>query len=142
MLTTGDPVHIILLIADHQMREFLHQFLASHNFTPQIVGHPGELLQALKGKEAVTIFVDCQTVSSYGPGLYARIKVAHPASRVVFLCDKAHGEHRDLVKEAMELGAYACLLAPLAEWEILALVRRGQAPKPTGRRQPRGREKP
>ncbi len=131
---------LFLLVADREPREFLVNFLESHNYTPQIVGHPGEILQTLKGQERATVFVDCQTVSSYGPGLYAKIKVACPRCRVVLLCHKNHLEHRDLVKEAMELGIYACLLAPLAEWEILAVVRRSRAPKPSGRR-PRSREK-
>ena len=44
----------------------------------------------------------------------------------MLLCDKGHQEHRDLIKEAMDLGIYACLLAPVADWEVLAMVRRGQ----------------
>jgi len=69
------------------------------------------------------------------------MKVACPRCRIVLLCDKRHHEHRDIVKEAMDLGIYACLLAPFAEWEVLAMVRHSQAAKPPGRRQARTREK-
>ncbi len=135
------PPALLLLVADSQPRDFLVKFLETHKYTPLVVGHPGEILQTLKGQEQATVFVDCQNVSAYGTGLYAKIKVACPGCRVVLLCDKSHLDHRDLVKEAMDLGIYACLLAPFAEWEILALVRRSQVTRPPGRRQPRPREK-
>ena len=61
--------------------------------------------------------------------------------RIVLLCDKRHHEHRDIVKEAMDLGIYACLLAPFAEWEVLAMVRHSQVGRPAGRRQARTRGK-
>lgn len=132
---------LVLMVADDQTRDFLVKFLDANKYAHHVVGHPGEILQTLKGLEQATVFIDCQTVSTYGPGLYAKIKVACPGCRLVLLCHKSHHEHRDLVKEAMDLGIYACLLAPFAEWEILALVRRSQAPKPPGRRQSRSREK-
>jgi hypothetical protein len=69
------------------------------------------------------------------------MKVACPGIRIVLLCDKSHHEHRDIVKEAMDLGIYACLLAPFAEWEVLAMVRHSQVARPPGRRQARTREK-
>jgi len=131
---------LLLLVADSQFRESLVDSLAAHEYTPLVLGNPGEALQTLKEQEQATVFVDCQTVSNYGAGLYAKIKVACPRCRIVLLCDKAHHEHRDLVKEAMDMGVYACLLAPFAEWEILAMVRHTQAPRPGGRRT-RTREK-
>lgn len=132
---------ILLLVADSQTRDFLLTFLEAHDYTPRGMGNPGELLQTLKGQQQGTVFVDCQTVSTYGPGLYAKMKVACPGCRLVLLCDKGHHEHRDIVKEAMDLGIYACLLAPFAEWEILTMVRHSQATRTSGRRQSRTREK-
>jgi len=130
-----------LLVADSQPREFLVNFLEAQGYTPLVLGHPGEMVKTLKRRQQATVFVDCLTVCTYGPGLYAKIKVACPGSRIVLLCDKSHHEHRDLVKEAMELGIYACLLAPFAEWEILAMVRHSQGTRPAARRPPRTREK-
>jgi DNA-binding NtrC family response regulator len=132
---------LLLLVADSQFRDFLVNFLESQEYAPRVVGNPAEALQTLKGPEQALVFVDCQTVSVYGPGLYAKMKVACPRCRIVLLCDKRHHEHRDIVKEAMDLGIYACLLAPFAEWEVLAMVRHSQAVKPPGRRQARTREK-
>ena len=132
---------LLLLVADHQFRDFLVNFLESQEYAPRVVGNPNDALQTLKGLDQALVFVDCQTVSAYGPSLYAKIKVACPASRIVLLCAKSHHDHRDIVKEAMDLGIYACLLAPFAEWEVLAMVRHSQVAKPAGRRQPRSKEK-
>ncbi len=132
---------LLLWVADGQARDSLVRLLEAHEYAPRLVANPPEALQALKGQDQATIFVDCRTVSTYGPGLYAKLKVACPRGRVVLLCDKAHLEHRDIVKEAMDLGIYACLLAPFADWEVLAMVRHGQAARSPGRRPPRSREK-
>ena len=133
---------LFLLVADSQPREFLVNFLEAQGYAPLVLGHPGEIVKTLKRKQQATVFVDCLTVGTYGPGLYAKIKVACPGCRVVLLCDKSHHAHRDLVKEAMDLGIYACLLAPFAEWEILAMVRHSQGARSAGRRPPRTRVKP
>ena len=132
---------LLLFVTDSQARNYLVEFLEGQEYSPQVVGTPNEALKALKNREHATLFVDCQTISIYGHGLYAKIKVACPGCRVVLLCDKSHHEHRDIVKEAMELGIYACLLAPFAEWEVLAMVRHSQTPRPPGRRQARNKEK-
>ncbi len=135
------PPGPLVWVTDTPSREFLVQLLTANDHVPRVVGSPGEALQALKAQGQATVFVDCRTVSTHGPGLYAKIKVACPPCRVVLLCDKTHHEHRDLIKEAMDLGIYACLLAPVADWEVLAMMRRGQVPQPPGRRPPRNREK-
>ncbi len=141
MTPPGESTALLLFVSDSPSRDFLVHFLEAQDFSPRVVGTPNEALKALKNREQATLFIDCQTISIYGPGLYAKIKVACPGCRVVLLCDKSHHEHRDIVKEAMDLGIYACLLAPFAEWEVLAMVRHSQAPKPAGRRQARTREK-
>jgi DNA-binding NtrC family response regulator len=132
---------LLLVVADSQFRDYLVNFLESQEYAPRVVGNPNEALQTLKGQDQALVFVDCQTVSAYGPGLYAKMKVACPGIRIVLLCDKSHHDHRDIVKEAMDLGIYACLLAPFAEWEVLAMVRHSQVARPSGRRQGRSREK-
>jgi DNA-binding NtrC family response regulator len=133
---------LLLLVADSQLRDFLVSFLQSQEYSPCVAANPADALRTLKGQKQALVFVDCQTVSVYGPGLYAKMKVACPLCRIVLLCDKRHLEHRDIVKEAMDLGIYACLLAPFAEWEVLAMVRHSQAAKRSpGRRQARTREK-
>ena len=133
---------LLLWVTDEQCRDLMVHLLGGHKYAPRVVGNPPEALKALKGLEQATVFVDCQTVSVYGPGLYAKLRVACPRCRVVLLCDKSHQQHRDLVKEAMDLGIYACLLAPFEDWEVLAMVRHCQVARPTGRRPARTREKP
>jgi DNA-binding NtrC family response regulator len=132
---------IILLVTHSGSRDFLVDFLGAHEYLPRVVGNPHELLQILKEQAQPTVFVDCQTVTTYGHSLFPKMKVACAHCRVVLLCDKSHQEHRDLVREAMELGIYACLQAPIAEWEILAMVRRSQAVKSPVRRTPRRKER-
>ncbi|MEJ2673164.1 MAG: hypothetical protein P8168_13385, partial [Deltaproteobacteria bacterium] len=41
---------------------------------------------------------------------------------VVLFCDKTLETHRKIIKEAMEIGIYACLLPPYEDWEILTMV--------------------
>jgi DNA-binding NtrC family response regulator len=141
MTRSASPDDLFLLVADSQPREFLVNFLEAQGYGPRVLGHPGEMVKTLKRTQQATVFVDCLIVGTYGPGLYAKIKVACPGCRIVLLCDKSHHEHRDLVKEAMDLGIYACLLAPFADWEILAMVRQSQGTRHPGRRQSRSREK-
>jgi hypothetical protein len=56
-------------------------------------------------------------------GIYAKIKVASRYCRAILICDKSHKAHREIIREAMEIGIYACLLAPYEDWEVLAMVR-------------------
>ena len=65
------------------------------------------------------VFVDYEVVNTYGARMYSRINVACPSCDVILLCDQAH---RKFIKEAMELGAYASILAPYEEWEVLTII--------------------
>jgi DNA-binding NtrC family response regulator len=132
---------IMVLVGHPQTREFLLKFLEAQDYHPRLLNTQKDLIRALKELDFCTIFVDCQVIELYGPGLFAKIKVACPACRMVLLCDRTHEAHRDLVKEAMDLGVYACLLAPFAEWEILTMIRPGQVTAPAGRPSVRDREK-
>lgn len=141
-MNTPETDQVILLLVGHQeTRDSLLKFLQEQDYHPQVMHTQKEMLQALKGLEQGTIFVDCQTIALYGPGLFAKIKVACPPCRVVLLCDRSHGEHKDLVKEAVDLGVFACLLAPFTEWEILTMVRSSQVTPPPRRLPWRDREK-
>jgi hypothetical protein len=63
--------------------------------------------------------------------------VACPWSRIVLLCHKDHKNHREIIRQAMEIGVYACLIAPFEGWEVLTMVRHPQARRPSRRRPPR-----
>ena len=79
-----------------------------------------ELVSKTKGMRSVIVFVDHEAVHTYGARMYSRINVTCPECSVILLCDQAN---RDLIKEAMELGVYASILAPYEEWEVLTMIR-------------------
>ncbi len=128
---------LLLLVGNDQIKDYLVNLLREHNYAPVVISDPNELVQTLKGCQYATVFLDCEAVPLYGPGIYSKIKVACQQCRVVLLCDKSHKSHRDIIKEAMEIGIYACLLAPFEGWEVLTMVRHSQAKKPAKKRLPK-----
>jgi DNA-binding response OmpR family regulator len=134
MVLADKDFALLLLVGNDKTRDYLVNLLREHHYAPVIMSDPGELVQNLKGQQYATVFLDCEAVPLYGPGIYSRIKVACQNCRVVLLCDKAHKSHRDIIKEAMEIGVYACLLAPFEGWEVLTMVRHSQARKPAKKR--------
>ena len=79
-----------------------------------------ELVNKTKEMRSVIVFVDHEAVNTYGARMYSRLNVACPSCDVILLCDQAH---RKFIKEAMELGVYASILAPYEEWEVLTIIR-------------------
>lgn len=133
---TDKDIPLFLLIFREETRQAVAEILAEHFYSPVILLDPDEVVQELKGRERATVFVDCEAILRYGVGLYSRLKVASPGCRLVLFCHKEHPGHRDLIREAMEIGVYACLLAPVEDWEVLTILRHVSAPRP-GRRLPR-----
>lgn len=125
---------LFFLIFREHTRKVLTELLSEHLYHPVVLMDPDDLVAALKGLERATVFLDCEAILRYGPGLYSRIKVASPGSRIILLCHKEHQEHREIIRQAMEIGVYACLLAPVEDWEVLAMVRHAPSPRPTRRR--------
>lgn len=126
MIPKGKDAPLFLMVANKQTRHYLANLLKENDYSPAIVPDKGELLQALKKQRFAIAFIDCEAVTSYGAGVYAKIKVACPGCRILLLGDRAHLRNklnRDLVKEAMDVGVYACILAPYEEWEVLSMVR-------------------
>ncbi|MDI6852563.1 MAG: hypothetical protein QME75_03015 [Deltaproteobacteria bacterium] len=137
MVPANKDIPLFLLVGNIKTRDYLINLLHEHNYAPAVVSGPADLVQVLKKHQYATVFLDCESVPLYGPGIYSKIKVACPDCRVVLLCDKSHGNHRDIIKEAMEIGIYACLLAPFEGWEVLTMVRHSQAKKPPKKRLPK-----
>lgn len=134
---TDKDIPIFLLIFREETRAAVAEVLAEHFYTPVIMLDPDGLVQELKGRERATVFVDCEAVLRFGIGLYSRLKVASPGCRLVLFCHKEHPGHRDLIREAMEIGVYACLQWPVEDWEVLTIVRHISTPRPGRRRLPR-----
>jgi DNA-binding NarL/FixJ family response regulator len=79
-----------------------------------------ELIKRFKTRHSGIVIMDYEVVKSYGARIYSRINVACPGCNVIMLCDQ---DHRDFIKEAVEHGVYACILAPYEEWELLTMIR-------------------
>lgn len=93
-------------------RENNYKYLAAIN--------PEELVKTIKKQKNAILFVDYETVKIYGARIYSRVKVACPECNIILLGDQ---DHQRLIKEAMELGAYACIMSPYEEWEVLTMIR-------------------
>jgi response regulator RpfG family c-di-GMP phosphodiesterase len=113
---------LLLLVSNEKIRKYLLDLLQEYHYAPLLVANPGEALQILKKERQATVFMDCEAMSSYGVGICAKLKVACQHCRVVLLCDKRQPVHRQIIKEAMEIGIYACLLPPYEDWEVLTMV--------------------
>ena len=113
-------IDAFVLVANDDIRRYILDLCEKNNYRPLITTDLEELVAETKRVQCGIIFIDYQLVNTYGTRLYSRINVACPECSVILLCDQAH---RDLIKEAMELGAYACILSPFEEWEVLTIIR-------------------
>jgi DNA-binding NtrC family response regulator len=116
---------ILLLISEPQMRNDLCILLVENNYYPLLLPNQEELLRVLKDNQFASVLIDCAAVSCYGARTISKIKVACRHGRIIVFCDKAHlcdCHHRDLIKEILAIGVYACIVAPYKEWEVLSLV--------------------
>ena len=126
IISKSKHLPILLMVSNDRTRDYLLDLLKENEFYHIMMRNPSELLQALREQNIAIVFVDCEAVTGYGAGIYAKVKVACPSSRVILFGDRAHlrnKSHRDLIKEAMDMGVYACILAPYEEWEVLSMVR-------------------
>ena len=85
-----------------------------------VIANPGELATELKERTCPVIFIDWEAETQYGPAIIMNIKAACKEGGIIFLYDK---DHRNLIREVMQLGVYGCVLAPYDEWEILTMVK-------------------
>jgi len=119
------PTPILLLVGNNRTRDYLSNLLSENNYSPLLMTDPEELLRSLKGKEFAIILIDCGAVSSFGTRILSKIKVSCRRCRIIIFCDKQHlcdKQHRELIKEILAIGVYACILAPYKEWEVLSMV--------------------
>jgi DNA-binding NtrC family response regulator len=119
---------LVLFVQDAEALFTLRDFLDQHQLPTIAADTLADLIQILKAGPETTVFVDCQALQTFGLGLLAKIRVAAPPARLVLLCSRTH-QHRHLIREAMALGAYACVLAPYQDYEVLTLVRLNQSRK-------------
>ena len=111
---------VLLLVANDDIRRYIFELCEKNNYQPLITIDLEELVKQTKKTSSAIVFIDYEVVSTYSARIYSRINVACPDCSVILLCDQAH---RDSIKEAMELGVYACILSPFEEWEVLTMIR-------------------
>jgi DNA-binding NtrC family response regulator len=118
--TNQNQTAILILIANEEICNYIIELCKNNNYNPIITANPEELIKKIRGMSGAIVFVHQEVVNSYGAKIYSRINVTCSGCDVILLCDQSH---RDLIKEAMELSVYACILAPFKEWEVLTMIR-------------------
>jgi len=108
------------MIANKKIRSYVMGLCKRNNLNPLIGADFEELVKKIKKMRSAIIIMDYEVVNSYGTRIYSRINVACPGCNAIMLCDQ---DHRGLIKQAVELGVYACILAPYEEWEVLTMIR-------------------
>ena len=112
--------NIFILAANDDLRNHVLEICEKNNYHAAVATDLEELVRKTKRPGGVIVLLDYEMVNTYGARIYSRINVACPKCSVILLCDQAH---RELIKEAMELGAFASILAPYEEWEVLTMIR-------------------
>jgi hypothetical protein len=116
---------IFLLISDQQTRNSLCNLLSENDLAPMLMGDQKELLNVLKKTQCATVLIDCGAITINGVGIISKIKVVCKHSHIIIFCDKSHladNEHREMIKEILAIGVYACIMAPFKGWEVISLV--------------------
>ena len=113
-------IPILVLITNESIRSYVIDLCKRNNLHPLISADLEELVKRIKKMRGAIVIMDYEVVNSYGMKIYSRINVACTGCKCIMLCDQ---DHRDLIKEAVEHGVYACILAPYEEWEVLTMIR-------------------
>jgi len=113
-------IPILVLITNEKIRSYIIEICKRNKLRPLISVGFEELVKKIKKMHSAIVMVDYEVVTSYGRRIYSIINVACPGCKCIMLCDQ---DHRDFIKEAVEHGVYACILAPYEEWEVLTMIR-------------------
>jgi len=116
---------ILLLMRNSETRDYLSNLLTENLYSPILVKDQKELLHSVQQRESAIILIDCRAVTAYGARILSKIKVACQSCRVIIFCEKAHlsdKSHRELIKDILDIGVYACILTPYQDWEILSMI--------------------
>jgi len=111
---------ILVLITSEKIRSYIIEICKRNNLYPLISADLEELVKKIKKMHSAIVMLDYEVVTSYGRRIYSIINVACPGCKCIMLCDQ---DHRNFIKEAVEHGVYACILAPYEEWEVLTMIR-------------------
>ncbi len=129
MIEHDKSAPILLLVSGPRTRQNLSSLLSENQLSPRLMGDQKELLRELKRTQCATVLIDCGAVGVYGTGIISKIKVACQHSRIIVFCDKEHlpdSQHREIIKEILAIGVYACVMAPYKGWEVISLAGPGK----------------
>ncbi len=119
-MSNVEKVQPTLLICADNVRRHVSAILDRNHYEPVVAANEEELFESLSGGASSVVFLDGEAVANYGTRIYSKIKVACAPCKIILLCAL---NRRKLIKEAMEMGAYACVIEPYPEWEILTMIR-------------------
>ena len=111
---------ILLLLANEKIRRYILDLCQENNYKYLVANHPEALVKTIKKQGSAIVFVDYEAIKICGSGIYSRVKVACPGCNIILLSNQ---DHQKLIKEAMEHGAYACIMSPYEKWEVLTIIR-------------------
>lgn len=109
-----------LLVYNEKTRTQISTVLKRHNYLVSTASGLDDLLEQLVGKADDVVLVDSEAVVACSPRIYSEIKAVCQACRFILLFDQTH---RAMIKEAMDLGVYGCIMEPYPDWEILTMVK-------------------
>ncbi len=122
---------LLVLVSREEIRNHILSLLQRNEYSPIPMAVPEELVQSLRGRNEAIVFLDVETLRIHGASLYSKLKAACAGCKIILLCDQAK---RDMIRPAMEQGAYGGILEPYAEWEVLTMVRHILADKHPAKR--------
>lgn len=122
MNASSKPPAIVILVRSQQIRSYLVNLLTEYHYQPLVVDNPDEAVQIIKKTRCATVFLDCGILQQYGVRMCSKIKPACQYCRIVLIGNRQPPAHRDIIREAMEIGIYACLFSPYVDWEVLTMV--------------------
>jgi len=110
---------ILIVDQNPDHREILKGLLEKRGYVVAASEDGYQMGTVLSSETFDIIFLDCETAGIRGKGLFAKIKKECPHSYVIVITSK---RGNDLIKEAMDTGAYGCIDKPFDPDEVLTMV--------------------
>jgi len=120
MISQIEHVLFFVLVLNAEVRANMLNLLKKREYPSVEIAGLDDLLKLLKEKSTAIVLMDSEAVLAYGAGAVSKVRMACRECRLIFLCSQLN---RDLVRQAMGLGAYGCIIEPYAEWELLTMIR-------------------
>lgn len=120
MATQAEKITFYMLALDAKIHEHMMNLLRKRSYPVVEIAVLEDLLRSLKEENTAIVLLDSETMLAYGAATVSKIKMSCQDCKVILLCAQTH---RDLIKPAMGLGTYGCIIEPYPEWELATIVR-------------------